>query len=271
MKVAAHIAFFYIESRIDYLKQVIHGLQNIGYPVQIFIYTNQEIKHIFPEKNIIQKLYSYKKKGTLNPLGYNNGLWKKIGLARFVHPYFLTWENRSVMQEIAEEYDAQLYIEDDVLFTIDNFYYWEKHSSTCLKHGYQLGFCRIEYDRFGQPYLCDILEMPKKIIQIEGNPYLLNDIESYAAFWIADRTELKKFIQSKEWRFDFKGYGIREKSAIGWHGHYKGTLVPLTKDPSGAYLLPKSCTVHHLPNKAVNDPSLTRIALTIANESYFKI
>jgi len=72
------------------------------------------------------------------------------------------------------------------------------------------------------------------MIELDDHKFLLNDVITYCAFWIYERDDLSKFALSKEWGFAFRGEGIREKSAIGWHGinmpGFKGTLVPLTQN-----------------------------------------
>ena len=71
--------------------------------------------------------------------------------------------------------------------------------------------------------------------------------------WIYDKKELSKFINTKFWKFKWKGkniyafYGIREMSAIGWHGknmqRYKATIIPLLKKK-----LNPGCYIKHLSN-----------------------
>ncbi len=205
-------------------------------------------------KNIHIKIHPYRGSGLL---GYNNGLWNKLGLTRFVHPYYLTWENRRVAEQIIEDFDAQVYIEDDLAFTVDNFTYWLKYKDLCKGNGFNLGFLRVEYDSSNQAYLTDLLEWPQKTMELNGQRFMFNSSSPYCGLWIYDRSELKEFIKSKEWKFKFTGLGIREKSAIGWHGtmmdRYKGTLLPLHKASDGEYLLSKACIIHHIPNTYIND------------------
>ncbi|MBS1505164.1 MAG: hypothetical protein JSS79_00850 [Bacteroidetes bacterium] len=264
VKIAAHITFFFVEHRLKYLRQVIENLNSLPHDVTIFIYSNTDLSPFVSQKNIVNKIYPYKKKGVL---GYNQGFWNRVGLTPLVHPYYLTWENRKIVTERIEEFDVQLYLEDDIAFTDQNLGYWLAHKDACLRNDYNPGFLRIEYAPDSRVLLTDILRWPDKIITLEGKPYLLNDDSSYCGFWIYDRQELKKFITTKEWKFEFDGLGIREKSAIGWNGgmmsRYKGTLLPLAKDANGELQLSSSCLVHHIPNTYINDPVHCRIQLPI--------
>jgi hypothetical protein len=262
VKIAAHITFFFVESRLKYLRKVIENLNELKADVTIFIYSNQDLLPFINQKNVVHKKYSYNKRGVF---GYNNGFWNRVGLTSLVHPYYLTWENRTVVNERIEEFDVQIYLEDDIAFTNRNLEYWVAYKDTCLRNQYNLGFLRIEYDPDNKALLTDLLHWPDQVVTIEGKPYLLNDSSAYCGFWIYDRQELKEFIKSKEWRFEFKGLGIREKSAIGWSGsmmtRYKGTVLPLFKDTDGELRLSGFSTVHHIPNTYVNDPVHCRIQL----------
>jgi hypothetical protein len=262
MKLAAHITFFFVESRVKYLRQVVDHLNALPHQVTIFIYTNRDLSAFFSQNNIVYKKYAYRKSGVL---GYNDGIWNTLGLTRFVHPYYLTWENRKVVQEVITEFDAQMYLEDDIAFTAANMEYWVTQKDVCLRHHYNLGFLRVEYDDHNKTLLTDLFDWPTRKIEIEGQLFLLNDSSSYCGFWIYDREELQCFIKTKEWKFDFKGLGIREKSAIGWHGfmmnHYQGTLLPMVKDADGGLGLAGGCTVHHIPNTYINDPVHCQIEL----------
>ena len=86
-------------------------------------------------------------------------------------------------------------------------------------------------------------------------------------FWIYDKKELKKFVESDEWRFKFKGYGIREMSAIGWHGknmeRYKGTIIPLRSTENNTYVVNDDCKVHHFPNNYIGSNEFCCIKLPV--------
>jgi hypothetical protein len=235
--------------------RLVEGIRTLPHEIEIFIYTNKDFVMPLNAKNVRYRFFPYKKWGLL---GYNRGLWNKLRLTRFVHPYFLTWENRRTIEKSIDIYDTQIYIEDDIAFDHNAFNYWKEYKDICIRSGHNLGFLRVEYDSAKQGYLTDLKSWPVKTIEIEGQLFLVNDVDPYCAFWIYDQNELRSFVNSNEWEFEFEGYGIREKSAIGWHGttmsRYKNTILPLFKDANGEHKLSDSCIVHHLPNNYVNSP-----------------
>ncbi len=172
MKIAVHITFFFVESRLRYLQQVIDNFEKFPHDVQIFVYTNQVMAGLVRAKNVHYKIFSYRKSGVL---GYNKGVWNKLGLTSLVHPYHLSWENRKIVEQMADDFGAQIYIEDDIDFTLDNFNYWMKNKDICLQNDYNLGFLRIEYKGVNQVYLTDLLKLPLKKIELNGQLFLMNE------------------------------------------------------------------------------------------------
>lgn len=262
MKIAVHITFFFVETRLDYLRKVIANFEELPHDLHFFIYSNRDLKSLIKASNVQFKLFPYKKFGVL---GYNGGFWNKLKLTSFVHPYHLAWENRKVVEQIVDAYDVQMYIEDDIAFKNENFNYWLKYKDICNRDNYNLGFLRFESDSKNQTYLTDLFDLPKKTIRLNQQLFLINNTNPYCGFWIYGQDELKKFVKTNEWNFKFKGIGIREKSAIGWHGlmmnRYQGTILPLCLSENGEYILSQGCAVHHIPNTYINDPVHCKIKL----------
>jgi hypothetical protein len=263
MKIAAHITFFYIESRCSYLEQVIEGLKIPDHEITIHIYTNSKKVNQYSSENIIVHQYNYGKFGKRLGRYEHSRLLSKLGLTFLINPYFLTWENRSVIEKIVDDYDVQIYLEDDIKFNSENLYYWLKYNEMCLQYDYNLNFLRIEKDEANNTYLTDITKKLCKTIEIEKTTFLINDDNPYHGFWIYDKKELAKFIKSKEWEFDTPYYQPREKSAIGWHGlgmyRFKGSLIPLVRDSNGKLHTAYECQVHHLPNNYIGDSRMCTI------------
>lgn len=249
MTLAAHITFYYSKERIEYLETVVKNLLEISANVDIYIYTTENL-NLFPEKPNI-KIYTYNYKKRLIARFKKGSIVDRIGLKALVHPFYLSWENRDNIVKLIDSYDVQMYLEDDIAFSNRNFNYWRKKKDFMLSKGFNLGFLRVEKDLNGQRFMTDVYKKPTEIIEIEGKNFLKNDVNPYCGFWIYDQKELRKFIKSKEWNFNFGYYGIREKSAIGWHGlnmsNYKGTLIPLIQEDD-FLSTPEDCAVHHLPN-----------------------
>jgi hypothetical protein len=283
-QVAFHISFYYRLDRIKYLIQVIKNLQDLPCEKTIYVYTNHKVEHdIVKSSNIIIKLFHYHS-GTgiwanryIKKIPYSidiifqkifgahfyNHFLHKIGLTKIMNPYYLTWDNRYFVKKYVNKYDAQMYIEDDIEFDTEAFLYWIRYKNICQEYQYNLGFLRVEYNEDGEAFFSDLKALPQKIIKIEDQFFLLNDQQTYCAFWIYQQSELKKFINSQEWKFDFKGFKIREKSAIGWHAlnmdHFKGTLIPLVDSGSNYFEIPESCLVHHLPNNYIGSAKYCKI------------
>lgn len=249
MTLAVHITFYYFKERVKYLTTVVKNLKEISANVDIFIYTTESQNLFFEEPNI--KIYNYKYKKTFMSKFKKGSLIDRIGLNGLVHPFYLSWENRKNITKFIDFYDVQMYLEDDIAFTSKNFNYWLKNKNFLLSRGYNLGFLRVEKDSNGKRFMTDVYRKPTEIIEIEGKKFIKNNVNPYCGFWIYDQQELKKFTKSTEWNFNFEFYGIREKSAIGWHGlnmsNYKGTLIPLFQE-GNLLSTPEDCAVHHLPN-----------------------
>jgi hypothetical protein len=269
MKIAAHITFFFVKHRLPYLQQVIASLEALPYSADIFLYCNEGLNGEIRSSKVIQKKFLYRKSGFL---GYNNGFWNKVGLTRFVHPFHLSWENRKVIEKNIDKYDLQLYLEDDLAFTADNLFYWLHYKKLCLPLQYNVGFLRKENNPEQQFFLTDLMRVPQNQIKIGDQLFLVNDVNPYCGFWIYDKEELKQFAKSEEWKFNFRGLPIREKSAIGWHGtmmnRYKATLIPVSKTTEDAFFLPASSTVHHLPNSYINNPMFCQVKLSKSEHNY---
>lgn len=286
MKIAAHITFFYVESRLCYLKAVIENLRTIEEDVHIYIYTNQPI-HDLPLEQVTVLQYPYKKQKWVELLSFfdfkflrsftypiSRALsqylyfgFKKLGLSKYIHPFYLTWENRSVVKKILNDYDVQMYLEDDIGFGKDAFEYWLKYADTCIKNGYNLGFLRTEIDPKGDFYITDLHQLPENIIELDGKLFLINDVNTYCAFWIYTKEELSKFIMLKAWNFNFRGQNVREKSAVGWHSkgmkHYKGTIIPLFIENDSTLRTEIGCSIRHLPNNYIGDAVFCKLPFPI--------
>jgi len=268
LKLAAHITFFHVEERICYLEQVLDGLLAMKCDTHVFIYTNKQFSlKNRKNANIQHFVFPYKAK---RPNFHFNSLVGKMGWKQWVHPYHLSWEPRSVIEKSIEDYDIQLYLEDDMAFTQKNLDYWFKHKDSLIAKGHNLGFLRVEFKN--NERLITDLQAPLKSTKVLDNKcYLVNDQNPYCGFWIYDKKELKRFIKSKEWRFKFKEYFVREKSAIGWHGtnmgHYKSTLLPLEKSHKNLHTK-EGAAIHHLPNNYIDHQVFCKVKfpIVVSNE-----
>ena len=141
-----------------------------------------------------------------------------------------------------------------------------------MENNYNLGFLRIEIDAKGDEYTTDNATSPwsdrvtghlKKTIIVDNETYIVNDTNPYCAFWMYDKKEFNKFVNSKYYDLELNnitGYGVPETVAIGLHGletyWYKGTVIPMQN-----YKLHKSCRIYHLANNYVHRPGWWKLHL----------
>ena len=272
MDIAVHITFYYIESRLRYINKILSNLSAIPHNISVFIYSTKKLDFPSVFENVEVKVIHF---NFLNLRKGKRFLIGKRGLSRipsvlrqYIHPYYLTWKNRKYVKRFIDQYDVQIYLEDDISFTNAAFNYWLKYKDMCMDYDYNLGFLRVEVDEDNNKLFCsDLTKTPERIINIGNQLFLLNDHNPYCGFWIYDKEELKKFTESKEWYFKFKEYDIREKSAIGWHGlnmkRYKGTIIPLQVLENNICVTHHECKVHHLTNSYIGHSKVCRVEFPI--------
>jgi len=237
MKISKHVSFFYLENRICYINNIINESNKYECITDIFIHTN----NINLEEDYFNK--------------YINGSLKiiKHDLSN-EHPYYLTWKCRELLKQQKNDYDIFMYIEDDILVPYKAIQYWLKHNEKLIKFGYNLGFLRIEVDNNNIEYITDLNNTNfDTVILIDENYYCVNNKNPYCAFWIYNKNEFNRFIDSEYYNIEnIPGYKIREKSAIGLHGNsnywYKNTVIPIINNK-----LIDCCKIFHMANNYVNN------------------
>jgi len=232
-KIAVHITFFLGKNylnRINFLRKIIDSYKKISKNLDIFIHINKKLHNKYKIKDV-------------------NYILHNLSLE---DPYTLSWKSRKLIYEQKDIYDVFIYSEDDILFTKNNFDYWINFKDICIKNNFNLGFIRVEKNN-NKIYSIDVTTQLNKYLIINNNRFVVNDINPYCAFWIYDRQELNKFINSNIWNFNWRNefsYGVREMSAIGWHGlkmtRYKDTLIPLVKSNKKKYVVNLDSLIYHL-------------------------
>ena len=235
MQITKHISFYYLENRIQYINRIIKETNNYKYKTDIFIHTNN---NELSSENFIK---------------YNNGLINIIfhDLSN-IHPYYLTWKCRDLLYKQRYDYDIFMYIEDDILVPNNAIEYWEKYNEKLIELNYNVGFLRIEVDNNGEEYITDLHgERFDTIINLDNNTYCVNNKNPYCAFWIYDKKEFNRFVESIYYDINnIRGPCIREKSAYGLIGSnwYKNTIIPMIDNK-----LIEDCKIYHMPNNYVSD------------------
>ena len=235
MKITKHIYFYYLTDRIIYINNIIDETNKYEYTTDIFIHTNNI--------DLQEEMFN----------NYTNGYIKIIyhDLSN-IHPFYLTWKCRDLLQQQQHEYDIFIYIEDDILVPYKAIKYWLEYNEKLIKMNYNLGFVRIEVEN-NIEYITDICVKLDNIINLNEEIYCVNDKNPYCAFWIYNKNEFNNFVNSKYYNINnISDYGIREQSAIGLHGTstdwYKNTLIPIINNK-----LIEECKIYHMPNNYVLD------------------
>lgn len=236
MRIVKHISFYYLEERIIYINRIIEETNKYEHTTDIFIHTNNE--------NLNEN--------SLNT--YTNGCIRVIyhDLSH-IHPFYLTWKCRELLQQQQNDYDAFMYIEDDILVPYNAVKYWLEYNERLIQMNYNLGFVRIEVEN-NVEYITDFFgKQLDTIINLDGTIYCVNNHNPYCAFWIYNKNEFNRFVNSQYYDINnIVGYGVREMSAIGLHGPdtqwYTNTLIPMVNNK-----LIDDCKIYHLPNNYVMD------------------
>ena len=241
MKIAKHISFYFILDRFIYINKIIAETNKYLHQTDIFIHTNN--KFLF----------------TNDFDNYTNGQIKIIchDLSGIDHHY-LTWKCRDLLKQQRHDYDIFMYIEDDILVPYKAVKYWEERNEKLIKDNYNLGFVRVEVGNDCVEYITDFPgKQLSKCITLDSEVYCINDVTPYCAFWIYNRHEFNKFVDSKWYDLNniiYFSNCIREKSAFGLHlfstEWYKNTLIPIIDNK-----LVDECKIYHMANNYVNDKS----------------
>ena len=244
-KICVHVPFFYKVDRLSYFYKIINNFNNFPneFKIDIYIYTNipdLKIPFSYNRGNIFIKSYNF-----TNIIEKDNYLYDTEDPN---HPFYLTHKNRNVIPKLLNKYDYFIYQEDDIDFTYNNFKYWLKYKDICERNNIDLGFMRIEFNKKNNKWcFSDIVgyhEDWKDIIEIDSILFTINKW-NYKAFWIYDKSQLKRFINGKYWNSDnIDNYSLRVRSAIGNTLDYSFTVIPLNNNLKPV----KGAFVHHLPN-----------------------
>jgi hypothetical protein len=238
MKITKHICFFYTEHRIYCINNIIDETNTYPHETDLFIHTNKLDLSVDAFHN------------------YTNG---NIHIIHHdlsgIDPFYLTWKYRDVIKSQRDDYDIFIYIEEDMLVPKKALNYWIENNEKLIENNFNLGFVRIEFDENNEEYITDLYgEYLTNIITLDGNSYCLNDKNPYCAFWIYNKKEFSRFVDSKYYDITsfMDSYDMRAASAIGMHGIqnycYKGTLIPIVNNK-----LIDDCKIYHMPNNYVTN------------------
>uniref|UniRef100_A0A6C0KPN0 Glycosyltransferase 2-like domain-containing protein n=1 Tax=viral metagenome TaxID=1070528 RepID=A0A6C0KPN0_9ZZZZ len=245
MRITKHIAFFYNEERFPYLNQMIQAANQYPFYTDIYIHCNQS----FPIESLTKPT--------------NGKIFLILHDITGKDPWGFPENTRNVMKSQKDDYDIFIYTEDDILIPPQAIQYWLDNKDAVLKEGFNLGFILIETDSIGEEFGVNLVNKDcisqqfYKICKINEKHYAINDVNTHIAFWIYDKQEFHRFVESKWWDpANIKGYDRLVNVAIGLHfvndpdfQWYRDTLIPLTPELK----LVNECKTYHLPNKYIKD------------------
>jgi hypothetical protein len=244
LKIAKHITFYLSDKtiyRISYLNKIIDEVNSYPYLVDLFIHVNNDYS--------IEKLLSINER--------TNGTTKIVCHdLTDTHPFYLTWKCRNLLKEQRYDYDIFIYTEDDILIPRNTIQYWLDFKDLVILSGNNLGFLRVEKDKNGKQVSIDLPEKMIAKIYINSIPFTINSINPYCGFWIYDKKEFNRFVNSHYYDIaNIEGYRIREKSSIGLHSMrtdwYKYTIIPIKNSK-----VIEECKVYHLTNNYHTEKSI---------------
>ena len=207
-------------TRFDYLKENILNLKSLSLKTDIFVHTHNDF---LKDKDLEAKIIKHE----IENDDLNKG--------------YLTWLCRSLMEKQKDEYQYFMYLEHDIKFSEKNLQYWLKYQELLAKKRFHLGFFIYEINNLdNHNYSIHITKKLDNFFEIEGQKYIVNDLENYCCFWIYTKDHFQNFLNSKWWSFKKRAhnfrhnYGITERSAIGFHAfsmnYFKATLIPEIDD-----------------------------------------
>lgn len=253
MRITKHLAFFYQDDRIKYVNRIIEETNKYIYTTDLYIHTSIE-------SDVLREKLIDLTNGDLHIIFHdltNDEMFEQ-------NRYYFMWKTRPLLAEQRNDYDIFIYIDGDMLVPKEAIEYWLEYKDRVMDVNYNLGFLRIEIDEEGNEYTTDnstfltpegIWEQYlNKTVLLDNELFVLNDANTYCAFWIYSKNEFNRFVDSEYYDMNnIEGYGIPEKVGIGLHGlltpWYNGTIIPLDNDK-----LHPSCRIYHLPNNYVHKP-----------------
>jgi hypothetical protein len=234
MRIVKHISFYFLIDRVIYINNIIDETNKYEYTTDIFIHTNNI--------DLQESLFNNYTNGSINIIYHD---------LSNIHPFYLTWKCRDLLQQQQNDYDIFMYIEDDILVPYKAIKYWLEYNEKLIEMNYNLGFVRIEVEN-NIEYITDLYGTKlDTIINLNETKYCVNNKNPYCAFWIYNKNEFNKFVNSNYYDIrNILNYDIREQSAIGLHGSgtnwYKNTLIPINNNK-----LIEDCKIYHMPNNYV--------------------
>lgn len=222
------IVFHYTPWRLKYLIETMKAASELPFEeIDIWIDTNTP--------QLSDKLKDL-------PYRYRIKVWDALD-----HPFKLTWMHRPEMLKRLDQFDAFMYLEDDIIVPAKTMRRWLRETPRLQPLGFLPGFVRVEESHAGDLVLADYIEGVSRshIREIDGRPYLCTPYP-YQACWIYDAAQMREMASMPNYLsgevqdlslFERDGPpGMREQVALGLQftaipeGCASRALIPLTDD-----------------------------------------
>lgn len=224
------IAFHYVPHRLMYLVEAITAAAELPFK-SIDLWVDTNTPEVIP---LLERL----------PQPVNVKVWEDLD-----HPFLLTWVHRRAMRERLDDFEAFLYLEDDMIIPRRSMQMWLRETPMLARLGLIPGFVRVEEGPGGRLYLSDYIESVSHacIREVNGRPYL-NTPYPYQACWVYDRTQMRELASTPNYLsgaveekdlplFERDGPpDVRAQVALGLsftdipEGYETRAMVPLTDD-----------------------------------------
>lgn len=248
--------------RNTYLAQVIRALEMIPCKsLSINIYSNK--KQAIAKSRNATEISWIEREGFSRMNSQNNSPWKESDSES---PWNLVWENRTALKVLHEsnlpEKSLILILENDVLFTVENLYYWITERENLRNSRLLPGFVRIEYSNLRNEWLCIDIHDSKHLdstdfikCHVISDRCYLQVSKLYNGLVILDKELLAEFVKSDA--FDKKlskvliwwDLGARASSGLQFvdtpYGFSDRYLIAFDKATGELHA---ASSVHHLPN-----------------------
>ncbi|KAA1251987.1 hypothetical protein F0Q45_01135 [Mycobacterium simiae] len=265
-RILVAITFHFRESRLPNLFQIIRALSE--FPVKdldIVVTSNVDDQDSLGKVNSLAE-------PLLKDYPLRSGSRKTLSIASFTDladPWLLPWTHKGLIADRflakGSDYTHFIYLEEDILFSFDNFCYFVHYREKLRAARLIPSFQRIEYnDQDNHLYLLDQVGLSdfdaRKHVDVDGYSFVNLDYP-YDAMFVLDRELAEEYVQTRS--FDIKGskevspeWGVAERAAMGlcfesppqgFSVRYASPVDPVTRTT------PRWSWVYHVANNYATD------------------
>lgn len=254
LHLAVFISFLFRPSRLTYLFRTVNAVCGLGVgSVDVSIVTDAQYREsidglffLFQSTRITIKAVAWpdvdRDKRKL-PLFHKRMLLEKRRSTAQIHTHFL-------------------YLEDDIIFTSENFRYYLEHRRGLQEFGLVPGFLRVEVGRRMRVVATDLTFRPRSdtsVAHVGGFSFRCLE-ECYCAMYLLDRDLADEYVVSESFSDSWMGNGLnlgfQERAAMGIAlenipaGFSRRVAIPFD---SRTRIPDRACWVHHATENYADD------------------